>query len=187
MEGSESDELRQGLYDIILSDALATRVADLGATHLRAQLDAVDPAELPDRIGEIIGRWAHGAVSAAPTDKRAEMALALTADFLDALIATSAISAGPEYRLASALQRLVAVEPISPSGEPIPIARPLTPLRDTVLMTNARDQPTVGTEIAAEIDSADRIDLVLAFIRWTASVTSFPLSAVTPRPAKPYG
>ena len=167
MEGGESDELRQGLYDIILSDALATRVADLGATHLRAQLDAVDPAELPDRIGEIIGRWAHGAVSATPTDKRAEMALALTADFLDALIATSAISAGPEYRLASALQRLVAVEPISPSGEPIPIARPLTPLRDTVLMTNARDQPTVGTEIAAEIDSADSIDLVLAFIRWT--------------------
>ena len=108
-----------------------------------------------------------GAVSAAPTDKRAEMALALTADFLDALIATSAISVGPEYRLASALQRLVAVEPISASGEPIPIARPLTPLRDTVLMTNARDQPTVGTEIAAEIDSADSIDLVLAFIRWT--------------------
>jgi hypothetical protein len=54
VEGGESDELRQGLYDIILSDALATRVADLGATHLRAQLDAVDPAELPDRIGEII-------------------------------------------------------------------------------------------------------------------------------------
>jgi HKD family nuclease len=34
-------------------------------------------------------------------------------------------------------------------------------------MTNARDQPTVGREIAAEIDSANSIDLVLAFIRWT--------------------
>ncbi|MEO6630013.1 MAG: phospholipase D-like domain-containing protein [Aquihabitans sp.] len=34
-------------------------------------------------------------------------------------------------------------------------------------MTNARDQPTVGREIVAEIESADRIDLVLAFIRWT--------------------
>jgi len=34
-------------------------------------------------------------------------------------------------------------------------------------MTNARDQPTVGNEIAAEIESADSIDLVLAFIRWT--------------------
>ena len=34
-------------------------------------------------------------------------------------------------------------------------------------MTNARDQPAVGREIEAEIESADRIDLVLAFIRWT--------------------
>ncbi len=34
-------------------------------------------------------------------------------------------------------------------------------------MTNARDQPRVGSEIEAEIASADRIDLVLAFIRWT--------------------
>ena len=34
-------------------------------------------------------------------------------------------------------------------------------------MTNARDQPCVGREIAAEIESADRIDVVMAFIRWT--------------------
>jgi superfamily II DNA or RNA helicase/HKD family nuclease len=34
-------------------------------------------------------------------------------------------------------------------------------------MTNSRGQPAVGHEIAAEIDSADRIDVVLAFIRWT--------------------
>jgi superfamily II DNA or RNA helicase len=167
VKGRESGELQQGLYDIILTDAAAARLKDLGAMQLRAQLDTVDPAELPDRIGEVIGGWAREAVSAAPTDKRAEMALALTADFLDTLITTSAISGGPEYRLAASLQRLVAVELISPSGEPMPIARPLTPLRDTVLMTNARDQPTVGTEIAAEIDSADSIELVLAFIRWT--------------------
>jgi superfamily II DNA or RNA helicase len=59
------------------------------------------------------------------------------------------------------------VEALAPTDEPIPVRRPLTPLRDTVLMTNARDQPGVGNEIEAEIDSADRIDLVLAFIRWT--------------------
>lgn len=34
-------------------------------------------------------------------------------------------------------------------------------------MTNARDEPSIGREIAAEIESADRIDLVMAFIRWT--------------------
>jgi len=56
---------------------------------------------------------------------------------------------------------------MAPTDDVIPIRRPLTPIRDTVLMTNARDQSSVGREIEAEIDSADRIDLVLAFIRWT--------------------
>lgn len=41
-------------------------------------------------------------------------------------------------------------------------------------MTNARDQPAVGLEIEAEIESADRIDLVLAFIRWTGIRTLVP-------------
>lgn len=44
---------------------------------------------------------------------------------------------------------------------------PSQSLIQALLMTNARDQPTVGREIVAEIESADRIDLVLAFIRWT--------------------
>ncbi|MDH4169948.1 MAG: hypothetical protein OEW42_10190 [Acidimicrobiia bacterium] len=65
------------------------------------------------------------------------------------------------------VQRLAAIEKLAPTDEPIPIRRPLTPLRDTVLMTSARDQPAVGREIEAEVDSADRIDHVLAFIRWT--------------------
>jgi len=34
-------------------------------------------------------------------------------------------------------------------------------------MTNAQDQPAIGREIEAELASTDRIDLVLAFIRWT--------------------
>ena len=65
------------------------------------------------------------------------------------------------------VSRLLAVERLAPTNVPIPIQRPMTPLRDTVLMTNSRGQPSLGHEIAAEIDSAERIDLVLAFIRWT--------------------
>ena len=56
---------------------------------------------------------------------------------------------------------------MAPDGSPRAIGRPLTPLRDTVLMTNARGEPGVGRELAAEVESAERIDLVCAFIRWT--------------------
>src|SRR5690606_28590357 len=99
--------------------------------------------------------------------ERPATAIALAAEVLDLLVDSHGAEAGSGQRLTPDLQRLLAVEALAPTGEPMVIPRPLTPVRDTVLMTNARDQPTVGREIVAEIESADRIDLVLAFIRWT--------------------
>ena len=46
-----------------------------------------------------------------------------------------------------------------------PIAQPLIPLLDTALLTNSPGEPVVGSQLRAEIDSADRIDVVMAFIR----------------------
>lgn len=167
MEGDGADDLEPGLYDTVLSQALADQISGLDARRLRAQLAEVEPAELPDRIAEIIAGWARDVVAAATTADRHDTAVALATEVLDLLIERHGAQGRSGARLAPNLQRLLAVEALAPTGEPMAIPRPLTPLRDTVLMTNARDQPTVGREIVAEIESADRIDLVLAFIRWT--------------------
>jgi superfamily II DNA or RNA helicase/HKD family nuclease len=42
---------------------------------------------------------------------------------------------------------------------------PLIPLLDTTLLTNAPGEPRVGHQVSTEIYSADRIDVVMAFIR----------------------
>jgi HKD family nuclease len=55
----------------------------------------------------------------------------------------------------------------NPDGTPAHIERPLTPLLDTTVFTNAPGEPTVGHELRAEIHSADAIDIVMAFIRWS--------------------
>jgi superfamily II DNA or RNA helicase len=52
-----------------------------------------------------------------------------------------------------------------PDGTPERIPAPLIPLLDTTILTNAPGEPGVGHQIQAEIASADRIDLVMAFIR----------------------
>ncbi|MBK9177965.1 MAG: hypothetical protein IPM45_00095 [Acidimicrobiales bacterium] len=167
MEGQGADELQPGLYDTLLSQELIEQIGELDARRLRAKLDEIEPAELPDRIAEIIAEWVRDAVRAASPADRHDTAVALATEVLDLLIDRHGADDGSGSRLGPELQRLLAVEPLAPTGEPLTIPRPLTPLRDTVLMTNARDQPTVGREIVAEIESADRIDLVLAFIRWT--------------------
>jgi superfamily II DNA or RNA helicase len=54
-----------------------------------------------------------------------------------------------------------------PNGQLELIPKPLIPLLDTTLLTNAPGEPRVGHQIEAEIASADRIDVVMAFIRLT--------------------
>ena len=52
-----------------------------------------------------------------------------------------------------------------PDGTPETIPEPLIPLLDTTLLTNAPGEPRVGNQLLTEIHSADRIDVVMAFIR----------------------
>jgi hypothetical protein len=159
-------DFKPGLYDELLTDLLEQRLSGLEARRLREAIESVDAAELPERVAELAGRWIRQAVAAVGSEQRAEAAVNLADAVLEAV---GEIDAGltDGQRLRQPVRRLTAVEPLAPTGSAIAIQRPLTPLRNTVLMTNARDQPSVGREIAAEIDSADRIDVVLAFIRWT--------------------
>ena len=55
-------------------------------------------------------------------------------------------------------------------GVATPTARPhdgvpLIPLLDTTLLTNAPGEPTLWSQLRSEIESADAIDVVMAFIR----------------------
>ncbi|MCQ9164907.1 DUF3427 domain-containing protein [Arthrobacter sp. STN4] len=47
------------------------------------------------------------------------------------------------------------------------LRRPTTNLSDSALLTNGKDDPNLAAEIRAEIESADAVDLLCAFIRWT--------------------
>ena len=44
--------------------------------------------------------------------------------------------------------------------------RPKTPLNDAALLTNAHGEPSLASELKAEIDSADTVDLLCAFVMW---------------------
>ncbi|TPQ18422.1 DUF3427 domain-containing protein [Streptomyces sporangiiformans] len=44
--------------------------------------------------------------------------------------------------------------------------RPVTPLSDTALITNSPEDPSLGFELRAELATADRVDLLCAFVKW---------------------
>ncbi|GAA3061967.1 DEAD/DEAH box helicase [Streptomyces roseofulvus] len=44
--------------------------------------------------------------------------------------------------------------------------RPATPLAEAALLTNAPEDPSLGFELRAELATADRVDLLCAFVKW---------------------
>ena len=52
-----------------------------------------------------------------------------------------------------------------PDGSPAELEGPLIPLLDTTLLTNAPGEPTLWSQLRSEIESADSVDVVMAFIR----------------------
>lgn len=60
--------------------------------------------------------------------------------------------------------------------------RPATPLSETALITNSSEDPSLGSELRAELATADRIDLLCAFVKWTGlRVLEQPLKAAAAR------
>ena len=157
-----------GLYREIIDLALANELENIDKSQLRPTVDALDAAELPNRVGEVIAKWVTTALMDIPDTSRAEVAHVLAARIhgtINEVIEDSPLQV--HESLDEPLRELAAIEGYDPAGKVVSIQRPLTPIGDTVLFTNARGEPSLISEIAAEIDSADRIDLVLAFIRWT--------------------
>lgn len=82
-------------------------------------------------------------------------------------------------------QLLAVTEPatVTPATAPAPhVVRPSTPFSDTALITNSPEDPSLGAELRAELATADRIDLLCAFVKWTGlRILEKPLKAAAAR------
>lgn len=149
----------RGLYESLLTQALADIL-----TQLPGDLSAVDEplraADAADRLGLHIGRAVQKALEDRPDKERVAEGIRLVNELL-AHVGDPANEAA-ERLTASILRAIVGRRP---DGSPEQIPSPLIPLLDTALLTNAPGEPRVGSQILAELHSADRIDVVMAFIR----------------------
>ena len=156
--------LNRGLYELLITEALAAQLRELadGYSHEQTALRA---PEAPDRIALHLSQVIHRALESLPDKGRVAAAVALARALLDQIAASVPAS---DARAAIPLEagdvlRLVAAR--LPDGRPEAIPTPLIPLLDTTLLTNAPGEPRVGHQIATEILSADQIDVVMAFVR----------------------
>ena len=154
----------RGLYERLITEALQEQLGALG-DRLEVRSSELHEAEAADRLALHLARVVERAIASLDRTERVTQGTALARKLVDVIIdATAANTLGPE-RPVSPAHVLRGVLGRLPDGRQEAIPAPLIPLLDTTLLTNAPGEPRVGNQVLAEIHSADRIDVVMAFIR----------------------
>ncbi len=154
-----------GLYQQLLTEGLEQQLRQLQDTLVAT--DGLDPQEAPRLLARHLAGLARIALEHLSGGATPEHQLALVNQLVGLLQsqAPRAITTGdllhPSSRLLSEI-RSTALLP----GQAETI-RPLIPLADSTLLVNASGEPSVGQALIHEIPSAQRIDLLCAFIKWS--------------------
>ncbi|MEZ0339871.1 DUF3427 domain-containing protein [Mycobacterium sp. pV006] len=150
-----------GIYEVLLTEALRTQLVPLENSARNTR--PLRKAEAADRIALHLSRQIEQSLAAVSDDSRVEVGIEVARALIARLAETITVDTAetpidPGEVLHAILER-------RPDGTARPIAEPLIPLLDTTLLTNAPGEPGLLNQLDAEIDSADAIDVVMAFIR----------------------
>lgn len=155
----EMTDLTPGPRDHLITRALRDALAELDVDLWDEE--SLDPAEAPARLArhalEIIRRELRDKEDASEQAER-----------LNAALQDIAGAPGLEDAVAVPPRVLLGIKRRSPLGGVVDLPPPpATPFSQSDLLVNAEGQPNVGSELRAELATADSVDLICAFVIWS--------------------
>jgi superfamily II DNA or RNA helicase/HKD family nuclease len=150
------DFLKPGPRDHLLTERLAAALAALPADVIKQQ--PLDAAEGPGRLARhLAAALLPGLTNLGLSDEQAALANAVLAsangDDGDAIVR-------PPMVLNDVLRDATAA----------PSVRPATAFAVSDLLVNGEGQPNIGSELRAELATAERVDLICAFVIWSGVI-----------------
>ncbi len=157
--------LHSGLYEELLTSALEAEIDARTAEGWWVDVGSADATVRPEFLARHVYQLLRRAPEGIPEEEGTQSAnqIALANRLVEVLFEHGAMA---DDRVADAARLLLeAVERRVLGGTPSPVPRPTLSLRRTGLLVNGRLDAQIASEIAREIPSADRIDLLCAFVR----------------------
>ena len=153
-----------GLYEQLVNAALDAELVSIQATR-DIKIERMASAEAPDRLAIYVGKLVERVVASLNEKDRLDLSRQLVNNVVEVAKEYAPIANLDVDKLPEELAVLRAIYDLAQDGSRVELDLPLTPLLDTTLITNDRSEPKIAAQIKGEIHSADRIDIVMAFVR----------------------
>lgn len=159
-------EMKPGPRDDVLTRELELFLADLGE---RAHRGDIETGDAPKRLAAHLAAVVERELRSLPAKAGAAGQAALINRLLR--VVTDVDAPPEEIELPPRLLRAIAPEHAGP-GAPLgpELSPPTIPLASSELLVNGARQPNIGSVLRHELRSADRVDLLCAFVIWSGVV-----------------
>jgi superfamily II DNA or RNA helicase len=165
-DNSRGNQLSAGLYDALLTEAILRR---LPASSDLYCLESVEPPDAPLTLASHLGRVLALALRGRGLNEDVRAQVELTNEIIRAAIANRADLAELRDELVAEATRLTEIlrPPASPLAALEPLPRPTIGLSQNALLVSSSREPALSAELRHELASADGVDLLCAFVRWS--------------------
>ncbi|WP_405331520.1 DUF3427 domain-containing protein [Fibrobacter sp.] len=162
--------LKTGLYEQVINEALSK---EMDTSKQLYDCREIDKTESPQILSKYLSEIIEKGLSHFPKDDT-EKRLELTNKIVSVITEATDDKDFNNLRVNQKPEQLFAVENILNNAgaikQQISMARPETSLVSSSLFTGAGHEPQMMTEIKKEIASADKIDFLVSFIKWSGLV-----------------
>lgn len=151
-------ELTSGIYDHLISEELRRALESLDSAALGAQFDKLEEPHSADYLTRFLRARIHQAFAVVKHDKRLDLANRL----LDSLAEFDKdLAFLSSERIDNLTEILHEISPLDRKR----ILRPTTSPTSPSLFTGTGTSPQLGRELELELESADRVDMLVSFIK----------------------
>jgi HKD family nuclease len=151
--------LAPGIYERLLDEELADLI--LEHPELVAPLEKLDDECAPQAYSQFIGQLLRAVLPNAKPQAR----LGLVNRLIDLIGAEDGLDYVRRKRLIAGAKTVL--RQVRSKQQTEPFSEPETPISVSSLLTGAAQDPQLDREIRAEMLTADRVDLLVSFIKWT--------------------
>ncbi|MGI5839215.1 MAG: DEAD/DEAH box helicase family protein [bacterium] len=167
-------QLKQGLYEKVISLALDEGLKDLDPRDVMVEIEPIDQGEaqhvLSRYLAEVLQRGLIYIEEQYDKDEAIKQQIEVCNTIIKYLANKSNERELLDWRIGAKAQQLLAVfrkrNSIYALGDN-KVIRPVTPLSQSSLFTGSAVEPSMVNELKKEIVTADRIDMLVSFIKWS--------------------